>query len=214
MNRFACLVVLSIFSLCAGFSSLGVAPSKFAGGNRLVSHEVVHKSRNGVASLQAKKGKPNRGGQMYPGMQNRGVGGAPSDAAMMNKEMLKDGFPVFQVFVRSKVSKIWYPAAALKGDQQAQALVNAYMSGFLEDLYKSQLETGISKSVLSQKASLAAQVKNTVPPLKKVNVNDMEFGFKVLYEGLEEKKGPQKVQLITEDMSLGLFDKFKKNIGL
>eukprot|EP00638_Chattonella_subsalsa_P005735 CAMPEP_0117752272 /NCGR_PEP_ID=MMETSP0947-20121206/11509_1 /TAXON_ID=44440 /ORGANISM="Chattonella subsalsa, Strain CCMP2191" /LENGTH=211 /DNA_ID=CAMNT_0005570887 /DNA_START=74 /DNA_END=710 /DNA_ORIENTATION=+ len=211
MNKFLFLCAFICLSGCAAFSTSGIIAGKFVQLKTLPVQTQTHNVRNGVGSLMAKKGKPNAP-VGYRGA--RGVGGAPNEAAMAQQQMMKDGFPVFQIFVRSKVSKIWYPAAALKGDQRAQALVNAWMSGFVSGLYESQLETGISKSVLSQKKSLADQVSRTVPPLKKVNKNDFEFGFKILYEGLEEKVGPQKVKLITEDMSLGLFDKFKKNIGL
>jgi hypothetical protein len=38
--------------------------------------------------------------------------------------------------------------------------------------------------------------------------------FKIRYEPLELKKGEQSVTLLTDDMKLGFFDKFKKNIGL
>lgn len=33
------------------------------------------------------------------------------------------------------------------------------------------------------------------------------------YAPLEEKQGPQKIQLLTEEMKLGVFDKLKKNFG-
>jgi hypothetical protein len=38
--------------------------------------------------------------------------------------------------------------------------------------------------------------------------------FKVKYAPLEEKLGPQKITLLTDEMKLGVFDKFKKTLGL
>jgi len=204
-----CLLSLIYFSPACSFLSAKFKNAVACKPSGQEFHLTRQRCRNGVASLMAKKGKPNRGNPAFSGPRIN-----PQEQALMaQREMLKDGLPVFQVYVRSKISQIWFPLAALKGDQRAQSLVNAYMSGFLTDLYKNNLETGIAKSVMQQRDSLCEQVPKNVPPLKKTEKSNLEFGFKILYEGLEEKMGPQKVQLITEEMSLNIVDKVKKNLG-
>jgi len=61
-----------------------------------------------------------------------------------------DGVPVFKVFVRPVAGGLWIPCGDLAGDQRATALVNAWMSGFLTDMYKGQLDQGIARSIFSQ----------------------------------------------------------------
>eukprot|EP00640_Fibrocapsa_japonica_P007939 CAMPEP_0113943734 /NCGR_PEP_ID=MMETSP1339-20121228/27146_1 /TAXON_ID=94617 /ORGANISM="Fibrocapsa japonica" /LENGTH=149 /DNA_ID=CAMNT_0000948679 /DNA_START=323 /DNA_END=772 /DNA_ORIENTATION=- /assembly_acc=CAM_ASM_000762 len=125
----------------------------------------------------------------------------------------KDGLPTFQIFVRSAVAQVWYPVAGFKGDNRAKALVEAYMSGFLSNLYEGQIKRGVAKSVTDQRAALVNQAVKQVPALKK-NQDNLEFGYKVIYEGLEDKLGPQKVQLITAGMEKGWMDNLKESFGM
>lgn len=61
-----------------------------------------------------------------------------------------EGVPVFQVYVRPKAGGLWIPAGDLAGDNRATSLVNAYMSGFLTETYKKQLDQGIARSIFAQ----------------------------------------------------------------
>ena len=58
-----------------------------------------------------------------------------------------------QIFVRPKAGGIWIPCGDLAGDQRATALVNAWLSGFLTDMYRNQLDQGIARSVFNQEDS-------------------------------------------------------------
>jgi hypothetical protein len=71
---------------------------------------------------------------------------------LMSSNMPDDGFPVFNLFVRStRGAGLWFPFAALKGDGNAKTLVTAYMGPFLNDLYKNQLDKGVARSVFQSK---------------------------------------------------------------
>ena len=99
----------------------------------------------------------------------------------------KEGVPVFKVFVRPRAGGLWIPCGDLAGDERATALVNAYMSGFMTDMYKTQIRQGIAKSVFSQEDAFVNGLIENYKPFRKFTKSDLQFGFKVDYEGLEEK---------------------------
>mmetsp|Transcript_8118 Transcript_8118/g.12437 ORF Transcript_8118/g.12437 Transcript_8118/m.12437 type:complete len:216 (+) Transcript_8118:128-775(+) len=209
-------VVLALVALVAQASAFSSGPTSTLSQSQFTQYvvtqpEIVQKPRvrNGVASLVAKKGKPN-----IP-MNKRGQFKQSQMKQQQYEQAFraKDGLPTFQIFVRSAVAQVWYPVAGFKGDNRAKALVEAYMSGFLSNLYEGQIKRGVAKSVTDQRAALVNQAVKQVPALKK-NQDNLEFGYKVIYEGLEDKLGPQKVQLITAGMEKGWMDNLKESFGM
>eukprot|EP01035_Chromulina_nebulosa_P002914 gene2914-3978_t len=51
-----------------------------------------------------------------------------------------EGVPIFKIFVRPKAGGLWIPCGDLAGDKRATAVVNAWMSGFMSDMYRDQLD--------------------------------------------------------------------------
>lgn len=116
------------------------------------------------------------------------------------QEQKKEGVPVFKVFVRPKLGGLWIPCGDLAGDQRATALVNAWTSGFMTEMYKGQLDQGIARSIFSQEDTFVKGLLENFKPFKKFKPEDLEFGYKIDFEGLEAKMGEQKVQPINKDM--------------
>jgi len=123
-----------------------------------------------------------------------------------------DGVPVFKVFVRPKVGGLWVPCGDLAGDQRATALVNAWMSGFMTDMYKNQLDQGIAKSIFSQEDVFIKGLIENFKPFKKMRPEDLEFGYKVDFPGVAEKMG-DKTMVLTRDMQKGWLDGVSEKFG-
>ncbi|CAM9720634.1 unnamed protein product [Choristocarpus tenellus] len=98
----------------------------------------------------------------------------------------------------------------MMGDEKSKATVDALMGGFLSGVSKYSLERGVATSVLNGKADLVRQVVQAYPQLKNENLT---FGYKIEYKGLEEKMGKQQIKDITSDMTMGPLDKMKNMIG-
>jgi len=117
--------------------------------------------------------------------------------------------PIFQVFVRPKAGGLWIPVGDLAGDNRAKQLVEAWMSGFMSDMYKKEVDRGIANSIFSQEEQFVSNLIANYKPFKKFTKDDLVFGYKVKYEGLEEKLGEQKILLIEESMKKGWVDNLK-----
>jgi hypothetical protein len=131
------------------------------------------------------------------------------DARSAAQQQTNDEVPVFQVFVRPKAGGLWIPAGDLAGDQRATALVNAWMSGFMTDMYKGQLDQGIAKSIFSQEDQFVKGLIENYKPFSKMSPGDLTFGYKIKFAGLEEKIGEQKVTEIVRGMEKGWQDNVK-----
>ena len=125
----------------------------------------------------------------------------------------KEGVPVFKVFVRPVAGGLWIPCGDLAGDDRATALVNAYMSGFMTDMYKNQIRQGIAKSVFSQEDAFVNGLIQNYKPFKKFTKKDLQFGFKVDYEGLEEKMGEQKIEALEPGMEKNWGDNIREGLS-
>lgn len=125
----------------------------------------------------------------------------------------KEGVPVFKVFVRPKTGGLWVPCGDLAGDNRATALVNAWMSGFLEGTYKSQLDKGVAQSIFTQEDAFVKGLIENYKPFKKFTKDDLQFGYKVEFEGLEEKVGEQKVTVLEKGMEKGWLDNIKEGFS-
>lgn len=129
------------------------------------------------------------------------------------KQNQKEGVPIFKVFVRPKAGGLWIPCGDLAGDERATAVVNAYMSGFMTDMYKGQLDNGIARSIFAQEDQFVAGLIDNYKPFKKFTKDDLEFGYKVEFEGLEEKMGEMKITVIEKGMEKNWGDNVRDAIG-
>eukprot|EP00536_Pseudo-nitzschia_multiseries_P000741 jgi/Psemu1/249901/estExt_Genewise1Plus.C_90104 len=141
--------------------------------------------------MEMKKGKPNVPPQM------RGQYARQQEMAQMQSQMRaasvpgEDGLPVFNLYVRSKSQKIWYPCGSFKGDERSAALAKSYSEGgMLSGISKKQLDGGISGSLYSDLAKLKDTVMRAYPQLRKKK-DEMEFGYKLGYDGLPEDKAKE-----------------------
>jgi hypothetical protein len=130
------------------------------------------------------------------------------EARKQMQETPKD-VPIFEVYVRPKAGGQWIPCGNLAGDSRATALVNAWMSGFLTDTYKSQLDQGLARSIFAQEDAFVQGVIENYKPFKRFKKEDLTFGYKVKFEGLEAKVGEQKVTEIVKGMEKGWLDNIK-----
>eukprot|EP01035_Chromulina_nebulosa_P018180 gene18180-23838_t len=119
------------------------------------------------------------------------------------------GVPIFKIFVRLKTGGMWLPCGDLAGDARAASLVNAWTSGFLTDVYKGQLDSGVARSIFSQEDSFVKSIVENYKPFRKCTKAELEFGYKVDFPGVTEKFGELKVTLLSKDMEKGFFDKAK-----
>jgi len=124
-----------------------------------------------------------------------------------------EGVPVFKVFVRPIAGGLWIPCGDLAGDQRATALVNAWMSGFMTDMYKGQLDQGIARSIFSQEDTFVNGLIANYKPFRKFTKADLQFGYKIDFPGLEEKLGEQKIVPIVRGMEKGWLDNVKESFG-
>ena len=124
-----------------------------------------------------------------------------------------EGVPIFKLFVRPKAGGLWIPCGDLAGDKRATALVNAWMSGFMSDMYRDQLDQGIARSLFSQEETFVSGLIENYKPFKKFTKDQLQFGYKVDFEGLEEKMGEQKVRVIERGMEKSWVDNVKEGFG-
>lgn len=119
----------------------------------------------------------------------------------MQEQAPKD-VPVFKVFVRPKAGGPWIPCGDLAGDNRAKAVVEAMMAGFLKDMYKGNLDTGVARSIFSQEEAFVKNLIENFKPFRKYTPDMLEFGYKVEYPGLVEKLGEQTIQLLEKEMQV------------
>ena len=188
-----CLLVvfISIIDICNGFS---IAPAS-----------VSRMSHSRMDLEMKRKGKrvpiQDRGEYMK---RQRILYARSADEASRGVD--DDTIPTFQVFARPRQGGLWIPAGDLKGDQRATAICNAIMTGFMTSMYEGQLTQGIARSLFAQGDSFAQSLIDNYKPFSKLAVADIQFGYKVKYEGFEEKMGEQKVIALEKGMERGWQD--------
>lgn len=128
-------------------------------------------------------------------------------------EKSAENVPIFEIFVRPRAGGLWIPCGNLQGDNRATALVNAWMSGFLTETYKTQLDQGVARSIFSQEDSFAKNIIENYKPFNKFKKEDLAFGYKVKFQGLEEKLGEQKVTELKKGMEKGWLDNVKEGFA-
>jgi len=136
--------------------------------------------------MEMKKGKANVPPQMRGQYKRQKAMNEQQQEMMAASRPGADGFPVFNLFVRTKTQKIWYPCGSFKGDERSAALSKSYSEGgLLSGISKKQLDGGISGSLYSDLNKLKETVMRAYPQLRKARDN-MEFGYKLQFEGLPE----------------------------
>ena len=132
---------------------------------------------------------------------------------MQQAEKSAENVPIFEVFVRPRAGGLWIPCGNLQGDNRATSLVNAWLSGFLTDTYKTQLDQGVARSIFSQEDSFAKSIIENYKPFNKFKKEDLVFGYKVKFQGVEEKFGEQKVTELKKGMEKGWLDNVKEGLS-
>lgn len=101
---------------------------------------------------------------------------------------------------------MWYPCGSFKGDERSKALCTTYRdNGFMSGMAKKQLDNGISGSLYNDLGKLTDSVTRVYPQLKKAR-RELQFGYKLAFEGLDEN---QSVTLVEPKEMKGLLDNIK-----
>mmetsp|Transcript_4576 Transcript_4576/g.8986 ORF Transcript_4576/g.8986 Transcript_4576/m.8986 type:complete len:217 (+) Transcript_4576:43-693(+) len=213
------VVLLALAALAACTDAFVTGPALTVGTKGLVQ-ATARPLRSSAASSIVMMGK----GKGVP-INQRGNAERMKQAQSMKEQMLggddSDGYPIFTIYVRSSVGKVWYPCGSLKGDDRSKALVESWKENslFLKDQYKNTLDKGMAKSVFDQKDAFMQSVFRLYPQLKKTK-GEIEFGFKVRIKGIEAKFEAEgrsdelKMTMLTEDMTGGLLDSMKSAFGM
>ena len=158
--------------------------------------------------LEMKKGKPNVPPQM------RGQYARQKEMAAMREQMISaskpadDGLPVFNLFVRTKKAKVWYPCGSFKGDNRSGALAKNYADGgLLAGLSKKQMDAGIAGSLHQDLDKLTESIIRAFPQLKKSR-DDFEFGYKLGFKGLSDEKSAEMNMVVPKEQK-GVVDNIK-----
>jgi len=118
--------------------------------------------------MEMKKGKPNLPPQMRGQYKRQKEMSAQQQAMMAASKPGEDGLPVFNLFVRTKSQKIWYPCGSFKGDDRSAALSKSFSEdGLLSGISKKQLDGGIAGSLYSDLTKLKDTVCRAYPQLRK-----------------------------------------------
>jgi len=108
--------------------------------------------------------------------------------------------------------QLWYPCGSFKGDERSGALCASYRDGgFLSGTSKNQLDAGVAGSLYRDQAQLKETICRAYPQLRK-SKDELEFGYKLAYEGLDEEKS--KIQPIEPKEQKGWVDGIKASLGL
>lgn len=83
----------------------------------------------------------------------------------------------------------------------------------MTDMYKTQLEQGIARSVFNQEDSFVKGIVENFKPFKKFTKDQLQFGFKVEFPGVVEKFGDLPVTPLVKGMEKGWFDNVKDGLG-
>lgn len=184
------LILAAAMALCSVNAWTATSSASSFGGRSMTASKQVVVLNNG-SSMEMKKGKAN-----VPPMM-RGQYQKQREMAEMQSQMRAasvpgaDGFPVFNLFVRTKSQKIWYPCGSFKGDERSAALAKSWSEGgMLSGISKKQLDGGIAGSLWSDLSKLKETVTRAYPQLRKKR-DDMEFGYKLGYDGLPEDKAKE-----------------------
>lgn len=196
------LLLLAAPFLAQGYT-FPQSSSYFAG--RSVSHATTSNNNNGrSATLEMKKGKAN----VPPAMRQQYK--RSQEMESYRKEMMDsqtagpDGFPVFNLFVRTELKNMWYPCGSFKGDEKSAALCQNYVDdGFLAGISKKQLDSGVGGSLARDQGRLEETIIRGYPQLRKEK-GKLEYGYKLGFKGLSKEQ--EKVQVVELKEQKGWLD--------
>mmetsp|Transcript_20022 Transcript_20022/g.33240 ORF Transcript_20022/g.33240 Transcript_20022/m.33240 type:complete len:200 (-) Transcript_20022:88-687(-) len=192
---------LLIIASCLAFASawVGSAVSGFSG------NVCISGAANG-ACIEMKKGKANVPPQMRGQYAKQQEMQSQRDRMIAASTPGADGLPIFNLYVRSPRANMWYPCGSFKGDDRSKALCQNYADdGLFSGMAKKQLDSGMAGSLSKEIANLAETVIRAYPQLKKCKT-ELEYGYKVSFDGLPEK---QEVTPVKPEEQKGIFDGIK-----
>ena len=106
---------------------------------------------------------------------------------------------------------MWYPCGSFKGDERSSALCSSYRDdGLLSGISKNQLDAGVSGSLYRDKDRLVETICRGYPQLRK-SKDELEFGYKLAYEGLSNDKS--QINVVVPKEQKGFFDGIKSAFG-
>mmetsp|Transcript_12927 Transcript_12927/g.22083 ORF Transcript_12927/g.22083 Transcript_12927/m.22083 type:complete len:213 (+) Transcript_12927:88-726(+) len=210
MMRLTTFLVALLFGTTAAYTVLPQRSSHFVG------HGVYHTSAtasttSSSATLEMKKGKPN----VSPNMRSQYARAQEMESyrqSMMDSQRMgADGFPVFNLYVRTSLKNMWYPCGSFKGDEKSAALCQNYAdNGLLSSISKNQLDSGVGGSLYRDLARLEETIVRGYPQLRKEKGN-LEFGYKLSFGGLSKEQ--EKIQVVDVKEQKGFFDGLKNVFG-
>lgn len=187
---------------------LSSAVSSF-GGSVLVAGKNLSVCRNGLVEM--KKGKDNVPPAMRTQYKRQREMKDMRDAMMEAQRPGADGFPVFNLYIRSPKGNMWYPCGSFKGDERSSALCTSYRDGgLLSGTSKNQLDAGVAGSLYRDEERLKETICRAYPQLRK-SKKELEFGYKLAFDGLDEEKS--KINLVVPKEQKGFLDGIKAAFG-
>lgn len=154
-----------------------------------------------------KKGKSNVPANMRTQYKRQQEMGKMRDEMEAAQKPGADGFPIFNLFVRTKRANMWYPCGSFKGDERSNALASSYRDdGLLAGVSKKQLDGGVSGSLFTDLEKLKETICRAYPQLRKSR-NELEFGYKLAFEGLSKEQ--EVINVITPEEKKGPLDSLK-----
>ena len=106
---------------------------------------------------------------------------------------------------------MWYPCGSFKGDERSMALCSSWRDdGLLSGVSKNQLDAGVSGSLYRDQERLVETICRGYPQLRK-SKDDLEFGYKLAFDGLSEEKS--QISTVVPKEQKGFFDGIKSAFG-
>lgn len=210
--RLSTFLVALLAGSTAAYTVLPQRSSHFVGqGVYHTSSSSSQRSTTSSANLEMKKGKPN----VSPNMRSQYARAQEMESyrqqMMDSQRMGADGFPVFNLYVRTNLKNMWYPCGSFKGDEKSAALCKSYAEdGLLAGVSKKQLDSGVGGSLYRDLARLEETIVRGYPQLRKEKGN-LEFGYKLSFGGLNKEQ--EKIQVVEVKEQKGFFDGLKNAFG-
>mmetsp|Transcript_21967 Transcript_21967/g.28093 ORF Transcript_21967/g.28093 Transcript_21967/m.28093 type:complete len:214 (+) Transcript_21967:77-718(+) len=211
MMRLTTFLVALLFGTTAAYTVLPQRSSHFVGHGVYHTSATTASTTSSSATLEMKKGKPN----VSPNMRSQYARAQEMESyrqSMMDSQRMgADGFPVFNLYVRTSLKNMWYPCGSFKGDEKSAALCQNYAdNGLLSSISKNQLDSGVGGSLYRDLARLEETIVRGYPQLRKEKGN-LEFGYKLSFGGLSKEQ--EKIQVVEVKEQKGFFDGLKNVFG-
>jgi len=204
---FLCSLLIGSSHAWSSGPMIGSSVSGFGGRILMTSPAPAPACPVSGSTLEMKKG--NKMPQQMRGQYEKSKKMNEMRQAMeMNSKQGADGLPVFNLFVRTKIAKMWYPCGSFKGDERSMSLAKSYADdGILSGIAKKQLDGGIAGSLYSDLEKLKDTVTRAYPQLKNSR-NELEYGYKLAFDGLTTEQA-NSVNLVEPKEMKGPLDNVK-----